>query len=442
MKKINIILSYLFALVTTFFVACQSETEIKTSMLEVDNSKLEVASEGAKINIEIKSNVHWTISSLYGWTTPNISEGEGNKTIELTIAENLYRNERRDTLTISTVDGTQVKIIEIIQAIEQNPDNNYKYKIPVVFHVIYRDASNEKQYLREGYLQEVMAQVNQIWKEAASNLNIEFVMATEAPNGVKMKEAGVNRVKWNIDKIDYNRFMGFVEAAPKRYRDLLWDQNRYVNICLYNFSDEKVTGVTTLPYTLAPDTLAGLEQLPANISPKELSASYCISVNSLYAYTSPKDQFETTNFISTIAHELGHYFGLLHVFGEDPTRGMDSNKDTDFCNDTPTYNRSKYLRELQEYQWEHPKFTTDDINKWLTRTNSITKENFVSDNIMDYYWTKRNKFTQEQVARIRYVLLHSPFVPGPKIRTQAQRSINKRTFDIHVHSSICRCHLD
>lgn len=210
----------------------------------------------------------------------------------------------------------------------------------------------------------------------------------------------------------------------------------------YNFSDEKVTGVTTLPYTLAPDTLAGLEQLPANISPKELSASYCISVNSLYAYTSPKEQFETTNFISTIAHELGHYFGLLHVFGEDPTRGMDSNKDTDFCNDTPTYNRSKYLRELQEYQWEHPKFTTDDINKWLTRTNSITKENFVSDNIMDYYWTKRNKFTQEQVARIRYVLLHSPFVPGPKIRTQAQKSISKRTFDIHVHSSICRCHLD
>lgn len=437
MKKINIILSFfLIGFAVTFLAACNDD-DIKTSALSVDKDKLEVPAEGAMMTLQVKSNVRWTITSAQGWVTPNLSIGEGDNIVELTIAENLYRGERKDTLTIATVDGTQVKQVEVIQAIEQNPDANYKYRIPVVFHVIYRDASNEKQYIREGYLKEVLAQVNQIWKAAAAGINVEFVMATETPNGVKMKEAGVNRVQWNIDKIDYNRFMGFAEAAPKRYRDLLWDQDRYVNICLYNFSDESVTGVTTLPYTIAPDTLAGLEKLPKNISPKDLTASYCVSVNSLYAYTSPSNELETTNFVSTIAHELGHYLGLRHVFSEDATKGMDSNTDTDFCEDTPTYNRSKYLRELQEYQWQHPNFTLEDVNKWLNRTNSITKATFVSDNIMDYYWTKRNKFTAEQVARIRYVLLHSPFVPGPKVRTDAQKTMVKQTFKVPVRSSIC-----
>lgn len=237
-----------------------------------------------------------------------------------------------------------------------------------------------------------------------------------------MKEPGVHRVRWDIDKIDYKRFMGFAEASPQRYRNLLWDQNRYVNICLYNFSDENITGVTTLPYTLAPDMLEGLDQLPAIISPKELTASYCISINSLYAFTTPDDILETSNFVSTIAHELGHYFGLRHVFGEDEKNGTDCDEDTDFCQDTPTYNRKKYLRELQNYQWSNPNFSADDQKKFLRRLNSLTSEFFISENIMDYYWTNRNKFTPQQVARIRYVLLRSPFIPGPKIRSIEQNN--------------------
>lgn len=417
--------------------ACKDEVDVTTAQLDVDQAVIEAPVEGMKTTLRVNSNVRWTITSAQGWTTPDQEEGIGNRTVELTIAENLYRGMRNDTLTVATVDGTQIRQVVVSQSTVFTPGNDFVYRVPVVFHVIYRDAANEKQNLREGYLREVLDGVNRIWKEAVPGLNVEFVAATETPSGAKLKEPGVNRVQWDIDKIDYNRFMGFAEASPKRYRDLLWDQNRYVNICLYNFSNDNVTGVTTLPYTLAPDSLAGLEKLPANISPQELTTSLCISVNSSNAYTSPDDKLQTTNFVSTIAHELGHYLGLRHVFGEDGVKGTDFDGDTDYCNDTPTYNRYKYISKLEMYQYEHPTFTMEDVNKWTERTNSITGEPFISDNIMDYYWTLRNKFSSEQAKRIRYVLMHSPFMPGPKIRTEAQKVIVKRTFNVPVRREVC-----
>lgn len=159
--------------------------ETRSSRLEVSIKNIDAPSEGATIELQIKSNVHWTITSTEGWVTPTINEGHGDQSVELIIAENLYRNSRTDIVTVSTVDGTQNETIEINQAIETNPNEHYKYKIPVVFHVIYRDPNNERQNLREGYLQNVLTQVNKIWANAAEGLNVEFIMATETPNGVK-----------------------------------------------------------------------------------------------------------------------------------------------------------------------------------------------------------------------------------------------------------------
>ena len=45
----------------------------------------------------------------------------------------------------------------------------------------------------------------------------------------------------------------------------------------------------------------------------------------------------------TIAHEMGHYLGLHHCFTENENGDMgDSCADTDFCEDTPSYNRIEY----------------------------------------------------------------------------------------------------
>lgn len=70
---------------------------------------------------------------------------------------------------------------------------------------------------------------------------------------------------------------------------------------------------------------------------------YSSSINSKYInekstafYRNPNDS--TKN----LAHELGHYLGLHHVFAEDKNGYADNCNDTDYCQDTPSYNRNKY----------------------------------------------------------------------------------------------------
>jgi hypothetical protein len=44
---------------------------------------------------------------------------------------------------------------------------------------------------------------------------------------------------------------------------------------------------------------------------------------------------------------------------------------------------------------------------------------------MDYAYTEANRFTPQQAARIRYVLEHSPYIPGPKVRLPEQMPATK-----------------
>jgi hypothetical protein len=44
---------------------------------------------------------------------------------------------------------------------------------------------------------------------------------------------------------------------------------------------------------------------------------------------------------------------------------------------------------------------------------------------MDYAYTEANRFTPQQAARIRYVLEHSPYIPGPKVRMPEQMPVTK-----------------
>ena len=63
------------------------------------------------------------------------------------------------------------------------PDDNYHYKLPVVFHVIYSSKSNTKQYVKTGWLETILADVNKLYKSSGVDLNLEFVLATEDPDG-------------------------------------------------------------------------------------------------------------------------------------------------------------------------------------------------------------------------------------------------------------------
>ena len=109
----------------------------------------------------------------------------------------------------------------------------------------------------------------------------------------------------------------------------------------------------------------------------------------------------------SLAHELGHYLGLFHAFSKD------SKVETDYCADTPDYNRAAYEQWLNTI----PSFILTEAYQ----RNSRNGNTFTSTNTMDYFYGWLNLFTDDQRTRVRHVLEYSPLVPGPKIPSNLTR---------------------
>lgn len=99
--------------------------------------------------------------------------------------------------------------------------------------------------------------------------------------------------------------------------------------------------------TTGSNSLEGLNETKYSyLELKNLSFPYCVSINSLFIdQQSTSTAYNTTDITVTLAHELGHYLGLHHVFSEDPESSC---KDTDYCKDTPSYDKDAYD---MTYQW-------------------------------------------------------------------------------------------
>lgn len=92
-------------------------------------------------------------------------------------------------------------------------------------------------------------------------MNLEFVLATENPQGVKLDEPGVHPIQVSNPVQDCEVFM--TDKANLKY---LWDTDKYINIMLYPFKQDEnsegvILGISHLPYTIKPDYLEGLNQL-------------------------------------------------------------------------------------------------------------------------------------------------------------------------------------
>ena len=72
----------------------------------------------------------------------------------------------------------------------------YHYELPVVFHVLYQ---NEQQNIKKGRIQEIITACNKYYQNRLGSnsvdMNLEFVLATENPQGVKLDEPGVHPIQ-------------------------------------------------------------------------------------------------------------------------------------------------------------------------------------------------------------------------------------------------------
>lgn len=340
--------------------------------------------------------------------------------------------------------------------------DDYDYHLPVIFHVFYKDSKNPKQYISSTRLKELLSNVNELYQGNVYNISLDtiesekihvlFELAEKDANGKKLSTPGVEYIKINEDSIDCEDFMN-----SKTYAKYSWNQNDYINVMVYSFKNTDHTsvtlGISNIPYKVAgyPDIegLTNSKNYPLN---KPGSFPYCVSLNAIYVdkkyegtrYTTDKHQqnyqYNTADPNATLAHELGHYLGLFHTFSEkagkkDKSEAADDDDDSDYCEDTPSYNRIAYGKWLTQYMEEARKInkdTTFTVKQLAKRTNTKGKE-WQADNLMDYSICYSMRFTPDQAYRMRQVLYYSPLIPGPKkarTSTRAWNEIPEEEFDL------------
>ncbi len=325
--------------------------------------------------------------------------------------------------------------------------DNYVYHIPVIFHVLYQDASDSCQYVSYSRIQELVAHLNELYKGNVYNyqtygssldMHVVFELAEENEQNQKLAQPGVEYVKWKgTYPIDYNEFMN---DQSNKYTGYIWDPNEYVNVMLYPFAVKENSSSVTLGVSVMPFKGAGYPQIEglsensrATLSKSNLKFAYCLSLNSNYIYnesnryTDPANGSEIfLNFITdanaTFAHEMGHYLGLHHVFAEKDNKTVETCDDTDYCTDTKSYNRPAYNTWLEQYIKDK-----SASNGVLYVSDMIKRSNDSGDtwsavNLMDYEVCMNFQFTEQQRQRVREVLYYCPLIPGPKKQRPDTRS--------------------
>lgn len=391
----NQLLSLCF--IVASLVACNDSDDFTP---EIDVTPIHTVSNHEQIlKIPISSNTDWElIKERSTWCVLNKLSGAKNDTIILRIAENIDYKERKISIGIGNPSASK-----IIQIIQQAATEEYHYKLPVIFHIFHDDPSKPHQNVDSDVITKAIEAVNAYYRNSVNSvdMNIEFVLATHDPEGNLLQEPGVERIySTTSTKASCREFMMDPEIVP-----YIWDLNRYINICTFSFIETDILGVSSFPFTVGHDPLVGLDNGDLLFYYPTLIWPQCIALNNYYILTEHSLMF-IQDLHLTLAHEFGHYLGLLHVFNED------------YCDDTETYDRDSYKEWL--YSMEG-----DPCFEELAKRTSYTGTSFVSCNIMDYDYSYLNQFTQDQRKRVRHVLENSPLIPGPKHtddRTRSTRS--------------------
>lgn len=248
--------------------------------------------------------------------------------------------------------------------------------IPTVVHVIYSNAAEnipDAQVISQiDILNEDFQRLNAdttntpaAFQPAAVDTDIEFCLASIDPGGNPTN--GINRVSMAGSPFTTGNIDANIKPAT------IWDPNNYFNIWVVNISG----GV--LGYAQFPDG-SGLAGMPGVGGAANTDG--CVLLTSSVGRPPHNPAPGPYNLGRTATHEVGHWLGLRHIWG-DGGCGVD-----DFCADTPESDASNFGCPTTHNSCG----STDQVQNYMDYTDDACM----------------NIFTADQKARMDVVLANSP----------------------------------
>jgi PKD repeat protein len=206
------------------------------------------------------------------------------------------------------------------------------YNIPVVVHVIHNgEGVGTGNNISAA---QIISQIN-VLNEDFRNLNadrngipaafqanqadvqLNFCLAAIDKNGLVMAEPGINRIDrnsfaWKNAPYDFEYIDDKIKPAT------IWNPSNYLNIWITDLSDD-ILGYSQFPNNTA--NLGGIDPIGGLATTDGIVIQYN-AFGRVGNVSPPYNKGRTTT------HEMGHFFGLRHIWG-------DEDCGNDFCNDTP-----------------------------------------------------------------------------------------------------------
>ena len=257
--------------------------------------------------------------------------------------------------------------------------------IPVVVHVIYNgQAVGTAPNISDTQVISQITVLNQdfgkVFGTPGYNANpvgvdtqIQFILAQQDPNGNPTN--GIDRVSFCQESWSTTDIESILKPAT------IWDPTQYLNLWSVQFTDN-----TLLGYAQFPDAsdLLGIGELGGLANTDGVVAKYDAfgsGTGNNFLLNAPYNKGRT------MTHEIGHWLGLIHIWGD----GSNCFTNTDHCADTPVAKEANY--------------------GCPTGTISCSSKpgNDMIENYMDYTDDScMNIFTQNQKDRMDAVMTNSP----------------------------------
>ncbi|HSD14238.1 MAG TPA: T9SS type A sorting domain-containing protein [Flavobacterium sp.] len=322
--------------------------------------------------------------------------------------ETLLREQYPNRATSEEFENWLAPKIEEAKRNRENSTSKVVISVPVVIHIISNgDAIGTNENISNAQALSQITVLNQDFRKmfgtpgyntnpVGADIEIEFCLAQRKPDGTAT--TGIDRV--TRTSAAYNTY----SATETMKAATIWDSTQYFNIWTVFFtnnSSQEMYG--TLGYAQFPST-SGLTGLNSDEGPGTtdgLVVDYRAFGSSAIAAGPYYTGYDLGR---TATHEIGHCFGLLHIWG-------DAACGTDYCADTPVAHDANF--------------------GCPTVTNCSSTGNEMVQNYMDYTDDScMNIFTINQKDRITAVMNNSLRRASLKTSNACTAPLSAQEFDL------------